>query len=70
MAVMKLLIPKMACGNCFNVIKNALSKTPGIKGVSCDLAEKAVTVEYDGPDASPEGIREKLSKIGFAPSND
>ena len=70
MASAKFVIPKMACGNCFNIIKNAVSKISGVKDLTCDLGEKTVSVEYDGAAVARETIAEKLKKIGFAPENE
>ncbi len=70
MASVKFTVPKMACGNCFNIIKNAVSKLSGVKGLTCDLGERSVTVEYDDAAVAPSVISEKLGRIGFAAENE
>lgn len=70
MASVKFTVPKMACGNCFNIIKNAVSKLHGVKALTCDIAERTVSVEYDDAAVAPAVISEKLKKIGFAAENE
>ncbi len=67
MLAKKFTIPKMACGNCFNVIKNALTKINGVNGITCDLNSRTVSVDFDETLTSDAAVSDKLSKIGFPP---
>ncbi|HOT74910.1 MAG TPA: heavy-metal-associated domain-containing protein [Candidatus Wallbacteria bacterium] len=65
MSTKSFTIPKMACGNCFNIIKNALTKVNGVNGIVCDLSSRTVSVEFDETLTSDTAVSDKLSKIGF-----
>ncbi|HNY11132.1 MAG TPA: heavy-metal-associated domain-containing protein [Candidatus Wallbacteria bacterium] len=60
-------VPKMACGNCFNTIRNAVSKIAGVVSVTADMEDKTVSVEYDETLTAIDAVGEKMKKIGFPP---
>jgi len=57
----------MACGNCFNTIRNAVSKIAGVVSVTADMEDKTVSVEYDETLTAIDAVGEKMKKIGFPP---
>lgn len=61
-------VPKMACGNCFNTIKSAVSKIAGVVSVTADIDAKTVIVQYDETIAAMDSIAEKMKRIGFPPA--
>ncbi len=60
-------VAKMACGNCFNTIKNAVSKIAGVVSVTADIEAKTVSVQYDETIVAIDAVAEKMKKIGFPP---
>lgn len=61
-------VPKMACGNCFNTIKNAVSKIAGVVSVTADIETGTVSVQYDETLTAIDVVGEKMKKIGFPPA--
>lgn len=60
------LVPGIVCEGCAASIKNALSGTAGVQDVKVDIAQKNVTIGYEG-DISAEVFAEKLREAGFSP---
>ena len=61
----EITIPKMACGNCFNTVKNVLGRVNGVKSIACNLEKKSIMVEYDDAIVKAGEIHSKLQKTGF-----
>ncbi|HMA85060.1 MAG TPA: heavy-metal-associated domain-containing protein [Desulfosalsimonadaceae bacterium] len=64
MATQKFSVPNISCDHCVNTIRNELKELEGINLMDGDVANKQITVEYEGP-ASEEKIREKLKEINY-----
>jgi Cu+-exporting ATPase len=62
---MRLLIKGMHCASCVRVIERSLSKTPGIKDASVNLATEKATVTYDDTLCGPTEIASAVSNVGY-----
>ncbi len=60
----------MSCSSCEQRIEFALSRKPGVKRVSANLAGAAVSVDYDALQLTPAEIRRDIEGLGYraAPS--
>ncbi len=55
----------MSCSHCVNAVTKALNALDGVSGVKVDLAEKKVTVDYDGEMVSLESIKQAIEEEGY-----
>jgi len=55
----------MTCGHCVAAVSGELSKLPGVRDVSVDLATGEVTVTADGPLPIDE-VRTAVDEAGYA----
>lgn len=55
----------MSCEHCVKAVTNAVSALPGVAGVSVDLAQKTVTVEYAGARADLDRIKREIEEQGY-----
>ncbi len=53
------------CGECKEIIEEALAFEKGVKTAELDLETKIVTVTYKKSKTSPEKIRKAISKVGY-----
>ncbi len=58
-------IKGMHCASCVRVIERSLSKTPGIKDASVNLATEKATVIYDDTLCGPTEIASAVSNVGY-----
>lgn len=57
--------PTMDCEACVKSIQRALSRVPGVHGVSVDLAAKQVSISFDAKHLSAVQVRDSLEAAGF-----
>ena len=50
-----------------NIIKDGISRLPGVLHVGVDIQERQVAVEYDEKIAHIDDVYEQLIRLGFAP---
>ena len=62
---MDLAVEGIHCAACMRAIEKGLSKEPGIRGARVNLANRRVTVEWDGDKISPDRILSRMEAIGF-----
>ncbi|MCB0165461.1 MAG: heavy-metal-associated domain-containing protein [Anaerolineae bacterium] len=62
-------VPGISCGHCVRTIENEVSDLEGVKMVSASQDTKMVTVEWDEPPQSWEGIKALLEEINYPPEN-
>jgi len=53
------------CGECKEIIEEALAFEKGVKTAELDVETKIVTVTYKKNKTSPEKIRKAISKVGY-----
>lgn len=58
-------IKGMHCASCVRVIEKSLSKTPGVKEASVNLATEKATVTYDDVECNPAQIASAVSNVGY-----
>ena len=56
-------ITGMTCGGCVNSVRNALTRTPGVRGAEVKIGEAKVT--YDPALTTPEALHGAITKAGF-----
>ena len=62
-----LQIPNISCGHCTKTIENELNEMEGVKKVTCSIADKTVTVEWQTP-ATLDKIKSLLKEINYPAS--
>jgi copper chaperone len=62
-------VPNISCGHCVMTIEREVRDLEGVVSVKADEASKMVTVEWNEPPASWDGIRELLEEINYPPEN-
>lgn len=62
-------VPNISCGHCVRTIENEVSDLEGVKVVSASQDTKMVTVEWEEPAQSWEGIKALLEEINYPPEN-
>lgn len=60
-------VPNISCGHCVRTIENEVSDLEGVKAVSATEATKMVTVEWEEPPQSWDGIESLLEEINYPP---
>lgn len=58
-------IKGMHCASCVRVIEKSLSKTPGVKNASVNLATENATVTYDDTQCGLSQIASAISNVGY-----
>ncbi len=58
-------IKGMHCASCVRVIERSLTKTPGVKEASVNLATEKATVTFDDSKCSPSQIASAVSNVGY-----
>ena len=58
-------VPKMDCAACAVVVKQALTKTKGVKNANIDVDKHAVTVVYEDSQVTVPQLRQVIRKTGF-----
>ena len=62
-------VPNISCGHCVRAIENEVSDLEGVKAVSAIEATKMVTVEWEEPPQSWDGIKALLEEINYPPES-
>jgi len=57
------------CGECKEIIEEALAFEKGVKTADLDVETKIVTVTYKKGKTTPEKIRKAISKVGYDADN-
>ncbi len=60
-----LYVDGMSCDHCVRAVTNAVGALPGVAGVSVDLKNKTVTVEYDPVMVTLDKIRFEIEDQGY-----
>lgn len=55
----------MSCSHCVNAVTKAVTALDGVAGVSVNLEEKTVTVDYDADEVSLESIKDSIEEEGY-----
>ena len=55
----------MTCASCVRRVEKGLEKVPGVTSVAINLATEKAAIEYDGSQASPRDIKEKIIELGY-----
>ena len=58
-------VPKMDCDACAVVVKQALTKTKGVKNANIDVDKRIVTVVYEDSQIEVPQLRQVIQKTGF-----
>ena len=61
-----LAIEGMTCASCVARVERAISKAPGVSGVSVNLATEQARVEYDGKPGAAAAVIEAVGHAGYA----
>lgn len=61
-------VPNISCGHCVHTIQNEVSELEGVKNVVAVEDSKMVTVEWDEPPQSWDGIKALLEEINYPPA--
>jgi len=64
MQSLTMAITGMSCGGCVSNIRNALSKTAGVKDAQVTVG--SATVSYDPALTNPEALRRVITQAGYA----
>jgi copper chaperone len=62
-------VPNISCGHCVMTIQREVGELEGVTSVQAEQASQMVTVKWNEPPASWEGIRALLEEINYAPEN-
>lgn len=65
MEKVKFQIEKMSCGNCENIIKEAVEQLDGVSFAHVNLSDRKATVEYDETKLSVEDIVHQIEEAGY-----
>jgi copper chaperone CopZ len=60
-------VPNISCGHCVMAIQNEVGDLEGVKNVVAVQDTKMVTVEWDEPPQSWDGIKALLEEINYPP---
>ena len=60
----------ISCGHCAGTIERGLGELDGVVSVSVDVAARAVTVRWNEPPASWDGICSVLRDINYPPEEE
>ena len=60
-------VPNISCGHCVMTIEREVGELEGIVSVKAGADTKMVTVEWNEPPASWEGIQALLQEINYPP---
>jgi copper chaperone CopZ len=67
MATKTFKVPNISCGHCVMAIQNEVGDLEGVKNVVAVQDTKMVTVEWDEPPQSWDGIKALLEEINYPP---
>jgi copper chaperone len=58
-------VPSVSCNHCKMAIEKAVGAVGGVGQVDVDVAEKTVTVDFDGDSVSLETIEAAVAEEGY-----
>jgi copper chaperone len=58
-------VPSVSCNHCKMAIEKAVAAVGGVGQVDVDVAEKTVTVDFDGDSVSLETIEAAVAEEGY-----
>jgi copper ion binding protein len=61
-------VPNISCGHCVRTIENEVGELEGVTSVKAVEDTKLVTVEWNEPPQSWEGIKSLLEEINYPPA--
>jgi len=61
-------VPNISCGHCVHAIENEVGELEGVTSVKAAQDTKLVTVEWNEPLQSWEGIKALLEEINYPPA--
>ena len=67
MAMKTFKVPNISCGHCVKTIEREVGELKGVAAARADLSTKMVSVEWQEPATSWQGIRSLLVEINYPP---
>jgi copper chaperone len=67
MATKTFKVPNISCGHCVMTIEREVGELEGVVSVKAEVDSKKVTVEWNEPPASWDGIKSLLEEINYPP---
>ena len=58
-------VPDISCNHCKMAVEKAVSALDGVKQVDVDVAEKAVTVDFDDASVTLDAIETAMADEGY-----
>jgi copper chaperone len=58
-------VPTVSCNHCKMAIENAVGALEGVGAVAVDVAEKTVTIDFDGDVVGLDAIEETVAGEGY-----
>jgi copper chaperone len=62
-------VPNISCGHCVMTIQREVGELEGVLSVKAEQATQMVTVEWNEPPATWDGIQALLAEINYPPEN-
>ncbi len=69
MATKTFKVPNISCGHCVMTIEREVGELQGVTSVKAEEASKMVTVNWNEPPATWDGIRALLAEINYPPES-
>jgi copper chaperone len=69
MATKTFKVPNISCGHCVMTIEREVGELQGVTSVKAEQASKMVTVRWNEPPATWDGIRALLEEINYPPES-
>lgn len=61
----QIIVEGMSCGHCKAAVEKAVNALPGVRAAEVDLANKTLTIEFDGKQVTLENIKEAVDEEGY-----
>ncbi|MFQ5614161.1 MAG: heavy-metal-associated domain-containing protein [Anaerolineae bacterium] len=62
-------VPNISCGHCVHTIQNEVAELEGVVAVQAEEASKMVTVQWNEPPQTWDGINALLKEINYPPES-
>jgi copper chaperone len=62
-------VPNISCGHCVMTIEREVGELQGVTSVKAEQASKMVTVNWNEPPVTWDGIRALLEEINYPPES-
>ncbi len=69
MATKTFKVPNISCGHCVMTIEREVGELQGVTSVKAEEPSKMVTVNWNEPPATWDGIRALLEEINYPPES-